>query len=188
MNRLPTNRLNQANGRAAARSGARFEDMIERANVYYSRRATAQVLKVPTGTRPIGKRGGQTVWAPAEKTGCDYVGVLNGKGVAFEAKSTRNKTSFPLTVHQKDMVKPHQLQFLREYQAAGGAAFILIHFSETGRTFRTSVDAYDELTERARKEDKKSLPIGWIEEASLEVYQRAYFIDYLPKEERENHE
>ena len=63
--------------------------------------------------------------------------VKVGKGIAFDAKETENKTSFPLkNIHQ------HQLTFLEYFEEVGGTAFVLIHFKKIhpDKAFVTPLD------------------------------------------------
>jgi recombination protein U len=60
-----------------------------------------------------------------------------GQGIAFDAKETENKTSFPLkNIHQ------HQLTFLEYFEEVGGTAFVLIHFKKIhpDKAFVTPLD------------------------------------------------
>lgn len=63
--------------------------------------------------------------------------VKVGRGIAFDAKETENKTSFPLkNIHQ------HQLTFLEYFSEVGGDAFLLIQFKKihTDHAFVTPLD------------------------------------------------
>ncbi|UJF15085.1 Holliday junction resolvase RecU [Jeotgalibaca sp. MA1X17-3] len=170
---------NAQSGRTSARSGSSFEKEIEQTNLFYIRQGVAAVIKIPTGTRMAGKVNGVPVWEPSHKTGCDFMGVHRGKGIAFEAKSTQNKTSFPLSIYKKDMVKPHQVRFLNEFQEALGESFILIRFRVLDRTFKLNIKTYLALTKKAKEANKTSLPLKWIESAAVEVERKGYTLDYL---------
>ncbi|WP_416826705.1 Holliday junction resolvase RecU [Ectobacillus polymachus] len=55
----------------------------------------------------------------------DYNGVYKGKYVDFEAKETKNKTSFPL--HN---FHPHQIKHMRNVLYHGGITFAIIKFTQ----------------------------------------------------------
>jgi recombination protein U len=55
----------------------------------------------------------------------DYDEIVVGQGIAFDAKETLSKTSFPL-----NNIKQHQLIFLEYFEDCGGTAFFLIHFKK----------------------------------------------------------
>jgi recombination protein U len=74
-----------------------------------------------------------------------------GQGIAFDAKETQNKNSFPLS-----NIKQHQLLFLEYFEAVGGIAFFLIHFKRVhqDKAFVTPIDFvskfwYDESSRRS---------------------------------------
>ena len=109
-----------------------LEKRANKANLSYRKTKKALIQKVPT---PIlyTKKG-----LIAQQSTVDYTGILapDGKGIAFDAKETKNKTSFPLqNIHQ------HQLNFLDLFESIGGIAFFLIHFKSLhkNQAFKTPV-------------------------------------------------
>lgn len=100
--------------------GSGLEKRANRANIKYRKTGIALIQKVPT---PIlyTKKG-----LIAQQSTVDYTGILSpsGRGIAFDAKESKSKTSFPLAnIHQ------HQLTFLQMFEKLGGIAFFLIHFT-----------------------------------------------------------
>lgn len=102
------------------------EKRINRVNIRYrkERKAVIQKIEVPILMTNIGL-------VPQQST-VDYIGVYNyralkglrtGRGIAFDAKETQGKTSFPLS-----NIKSHQLLFLDYWKSIGGLAFFLIQF------------------------------------------------------------
>lgn len=90
-----------------ANRGRSFEQLIEHSNKQYQTKGKALIQKVPTPWKVI-RRGKQIVSAhPAEKSTVDFVGVADGKAIAFDAKSTRELTRFPLS-----NIEVHQMVFL----------------------------------------------------------------------------
>jgi recombination protein U len=88
--------LNKAN------LGRSFEELIEAANDFYFDHGIAAIIKVPTAITllrrydPIRKRSIIDTAFPAKKGTVDFLGQWGKLPIAFEAKSTENKTSFPL--------------------------------------------------------------------------------------------
>lgn len=165
-------------GRIAQVSGANFEDEIIQANTYYSRRRIAKVEKIPSGAKVVGKRNGKPIWQATHKTGCDFIGTYRGRAIAFEAKSTTNKTTFPLFVYKKKMVLDHQVQFLKEFADAGGRASIIMDIRGAGKVFNIPIRVYITLAERALEEQKRAIPIKWFK-SRFEVPRTGYMVDYL---------
>ena len=56
-----------------------------------------------------------------EKSTFDYNGIYRGKYIDFEAKETKNKTSFPLA-----NIHPHQFEHLKRIIRHKGIAFLIV--------------------------------------------------------------
>jgi len=56
----------------------------------------------------------------------DFVGITspNGRGIAFDAKTTENKTSFSFS-----NIKTHQFIYLKYFHEIGGSAYFFIRFN-----------------------------------------------------------
>lgn len=136
-----------------ANRGKSFEQLIEHSNKQYRAKGKALIQKVPTPWRVI-RRGKQIVSAhPAEKSTVDFVGVYGGKAVAFDAKSTREVTRFPLS-----NIELHQMVFLQEFHDQGGQAFILIEFAKTYEVFLVPYVKIREYWNAAQNGGRKSIP------------------------------
>lgn len=108
------------------------------------------------------RRGKQIVKAfPVEKSTVDYMGLYKGKPVAFDAKSTRDETSFPL-----GNIKPHQIEFLKVWEKVGGIGFWLVEFANLTRWF---VLQQRELLHFLSTETRKSIPLSYFEEHAAEI-------------------
>ena len=60
----------------------------------------------------------------------DYNGIYRGKYIDFEAKETKNKTSFPLrNIHS------HQIEHIKSIIEHKGIAFLIIRFTNLDKTF-----------------------------------------------------
>ena len=86
----------------------------------------------------------------------DYNGIYKGKYIDFEAKETKNKTSFPLSnIHE------HQLNHLRSIVNHGGIAFIIVRFISYNETYY--MDAND-LFYFLDNNDRKSIPYDYFKQ------------------------
>ncbi|MBC8436913.1 Holliday junction resolvase RecU [bacterium] len=109
-----------------------LEKRANKANLNYRRAKDALILKVPT---PIIYTAKGLIAKPST---VDYTGVVEGgQFLAFDAKETKIKTSFPLA-----NIHDHQLQYLEYVEDLGGIAFFLIHFKElyTDQAFITPLE------------------------------------------------
>ena len=86
----------------------------------------------------------------------DYNGIYKSRYIDFEAKETRNKTSFPLSnIHQ------HQIEHLRSIINHGGIAFIIVRFVCFNETYY--MDAND-LFSFLDNYNRKSIPYDYFKE------------------------
>ena len=112
---------------SSANRGMNLEDSINAANEYYKAKDIALITKRPTPINVVKvdySKGCKIVDAYFEKQSTtDYNGVYKGKYIDFEAKNTKNKTSFPLSNIYK-----HQIDHLSRVIAHGGIAFFIIEF------------------------------------------------------------
>jgi recombination protein U len=95
-----------------------LEKTANAVHIKYRKNKTALILKVPV---PILMTNKGLI---AQQSTVDYTGLINdGTFIAFDAKETLSKTSFPLSnIHQ------HQLVYLEYVQELNGIAFFMIHF------------------------------------------------------------
>jgi recombination protein U len=151
-----------------ANLGKAFEDLINYAiAMELQRSAGALVFKVPTPWKVqrrfnpyTGKKEIISAF-PESKSTVDYIGMFRGRGLAFEAKSTENKSSFPLS-----NIEQHQLDFLSEWQQRGGISFLLIHFTLYNRTFFIK---FDQIAAFEQVNKRRSIPLEWFVEYAIEL-------------------
>lgn len=85
----------------------------------------------------------------------DYNGIYKGKYIDFEAKETKNLTSFPLSnIHE------HQIEHLSKIYNHGGIGFIIVRFSKLNKTFLLFIE---DLLYFLENEDRASIPISYFE-------------------------
>lgn len=154
---------------------SRFEQRIEQTNEWYKRQGIGTVEKIPNGTKTI-RINDQPRIVPTNKTGCDFIGHIRGIPIAFDAKSTENKASFPFGTRNSPMVKEHQKDFLKSFKRTGGQAYLMIQFNKLKRVFLIDIDEYLLAEKEQLKQGKKSLPIDFF--GNFEVEERLYYWDY----------
>jgi recombination protein U len=147
--------------------------MIIHTNQNYKLKGIAVVEKVPTDWQIIRGGKGKIVHAfPTQKSIVDFIGLHAGTPLAFDAKSTRNKTSFPL-----GNIEEHQIDFLKYWKAQLGLAFFLIHFTSHSTTYYLTLD---QLLDFMRTETRKSIPLSYFDTACPKVLNRGiYILDYI---------
>ncbi len=141
-----------------ANRGMDLEDCINDSNAYYLETNRALIYKKPT---PIGiSKASYTTHGRRIDEGyflsqstLDYNGLYKGSYIEFEAKETKQKTSFPIAnIHE------HQIKHVRRVLEHGGIVFLLIKmngfvFLLKGNDLITFID----------NETRKSIPYEYLE-------------------------
>ncbi|OEH93879.1 Holliday junction resolvase RecU [Bacillus solimangrovi] len=161
--------------------GMTLEEDINETNKYYLENGIAVIHKKPTPIQIVDvhypKRSAAVIKEAYFKqpSTTDFNGVYRGHYIDFEAKETKNKTSFPLK-----NIHPHQIQHLQRVKAQDGISFILIRFSLTEQIFLMNTDDLLVFWERMESGGRKSITRNEIEDCchsiSLGYHPR---IDYL---------
>ncbi len=123
--------------------GMALEALINLTNETYRNKGIAVVYKRPTPIHIVSSSGTRITSAFLEAASTvDYEGVYHGFSLQFEAKSTREKTRFPL-----DNVHEHQVAHMRACMAQGAIVFALVEFSRLEEVFylpgRLLIEAWD---------------------------------------------
>lgn len=107
--------------------GSTLEDLLNRTNQKYLENNLALIQKIPTPITPINidKTSRHITLAYFDqKSTVDYIGVVQGIPVCFDAKEC-NTDTFPLAnIHE------HQVQFMSDFEKQDGVAFLLISFTQ----------------------------------------------------------
>lgn len=108
--------------------GSTLEDMINRTLEKYQEKKLALIQKVPTPITPIRidpEHRHITLAYFDQKSTVDYIGVVQGIPVCFDAKECAGDTFALQNVHE------HQINFMKAFEEQNGIAFLIIYF--TGR-------------------------------------------------------
>ncbi|GEK91573.1 Holliday junction resolvase RecU [Alkalibacterium kapii] len=123
---------------------------IQVVNVDYPRRSAAKI------TEAYYRRASTT----------DYNGIYKGRYIDFEAKETRNKTSFPLKNFHE-----HQLEHMQKCYEHGGICFVIIRFSTLNRVFLMDFSTiYKWWRQQFENDSRKSIPLENIISEGAEIH------------------
>lgn len=150
--------------------GMRFEEAINESNEYYLAHQMAVIHKKPTPVQIVKvdypRRSAAVIkeayFTQASTT--DYNGVYRGFYLDFEAKETKNKTSFPFKNFH-----PHQISHMEACQKQGGICFVLLWFSTLQRCFYLDSTHLIHYWHEQQTQGRKSLPLSLIEELGIEI-------------------
>lgn len=161
--------------------GMFLETLLNQTNDYYRLRKIAVIHKKPTPIQVVKvdypKRSAAVIkeayYRHASTT--DYNGVYRGLYIDFEAKETKNKTSFPfINIHE------HQLQHMEDCIYQGGVVFVIFYFSSLNEYYLLE-SQYLISYIRENKDGKKSIPLTYIRENGMQIFLTVQSIlDYIP--------
>lgn len=156
--------------------GSTLEELVNMTNERYREHGLALIEKIPTPIKPIklGKESGTISLAYFEKKGSvDYIGVVQGHPVCFDAKET-SQNFFPLkNIHE------HQIDYMRDFQKQKGVAFLLILFTAVDRYFFVPFNLIHEYWLKAQEGGRKSIPMNALD-MKLEIKPKSgYMVHYL---------
>lgn len=144
---------------SAANRGMDLESALNQTNSYYVQENIALIYKRPTPINVVkvdySKGSPRITHAYFEKQSTtDYNGVYKGKYIDFEAKSTLNKTSFPLANIEK-----HQIEHLKNVLLNQGIAFFIIQFTSLNEIYLLDASFVINFYEKG---DRKSIPYNTV--------------------------
>ena len=106
--------------------GSTLEEMVNMANEIYRKEGIALIQKIPTPIKPVefdSERRTISLAYFEQRSTVDYMGILQGIPICFDAKETAQRNLPVANIH------PHQVEFMREFDRQGGLTFLLVHFS-----------------------------------------------------------
>lgn len=159
-----------------ANRGMDFELLINHVNEIYKQKGIAFIEKKPTPIKVLGRKPGNKLLACFEKkSSVDYSGVCHGRSIFFEAKSTKNRTRFPL-----ENIHSHQIDTLTKVREQGAIAFFLVEFSKLKEVYILTIEQALTWLEEAENGGRKSIPYAWfLEHCQLVMNHSGIPLHYL---------
>lgn len=164
---------------SASNRGMNLENDINLSNEYYRDHDICVITKRPTPVNIVKvdySHGARITDAYFEKQSTtDYNGVYKGRYIDFEAKNTKNKTSFPLS-----NIEPHQIDHLKRVLRHGGIAFFIIQFQLLNEIYLLDAQYVIDFYEHG---ERKSIPYNVIKEKGILIKQgyspRLYYVEAM---------
>jgi recombination protein U len=157
--------------------GMTLEEDLNETNTYYLERHVAVIHKKPTPVQIVHvdypSRSAAVIkeayFKQASTT--DYNGVYKGRYIDFEAKETKNSTSFPLqNFHQ------HQIDHMKEVLHQEGICFVILRFSTSDEVYFLQASHLLAFWERHLTGGRKS-----ITKQEVNAYGHKIQIGYQPR-------
>lgn len=176
---LSFKRLKPAKTTQYGSRGMSFEEMLNQSNAYYLNRNLAVIHKKPTPVQIVKvdypKRSAAKITEAyfRQASTTDYNGVYQGRYLDFEAKETKNKSSFPLS-----NLHDHQVEHMKACHDQGGLVFILVYFSKMQTIYLLP---FPDLNNFIQEKSKQSIPYAYFEKNAYLCPQGQFpiSVDYL---------
>ena len=145
--------------------GLDLENLINITNDYYLINDIAVIYKKPT---PITvhkvnyKQNKVTEGYYKTPSTLDYNGIYKGKYIDFDAKETKNKTSFPLS-----NIHSHQLKHIERVIEHGGISFIILKMNSNYYFLQGEI-----LLNFIKENNRKSIPFDFIEKNCEKILEK----------------
>lgn len=144
--------------------GSTLEDMVNRTNERYLELGLALIQKIPTPITPINidkETRHITLAYFDQKSTVDYIGVVQGIPVCFDAKECAAST------FQLENIHPHQVAFMDSFEKQDGVAFFLIYYSGTNEFYYLPYRKLKEFWSRAENGGRKSFRRDELDDAYI---------------------
>ena len=127
--------------------GSQLEEIINMTNEKYRDSHLALVQKIPTPIKPVEIDGNRHITLAyfEQRSTVDYIGVVQTFAICFDAKECAGDTFALANVHD------HQFAFMRDFEAQGGIAFLLISFTKRNQFYYMRFKELAGFMERARE-------------------------------------
>lgn len=159
--------------KSKANRGKKLEKLIDDTNELYKELHLASVEKIPTPVKIMSVNGGRVSGVKQRGYIVDYVGVLDGHAIAFDAKETSAK-SFPLSnLHQ------HQFEMLQSWHDKGASVFLVVHFTGYDEYYYLDYATLYWYWTAKKKGGRKSIPYIRFKEHCREINKKGNYLDYL---------
>lgn len=156
--------------------GSALEELINLTNGIYREKHLALIQKVPTPITPINidKTSRHITLAYFEqKSTVDYIGVVQGIPVCFDAKECATDTFALANVHE------HQVEFMKEYEEQGGISFLLIYFKKQECYYYLPYERLRMFWDRAAQGGRKSFRYDELDPEYVVKSSNGVYVHYL---------
>jgi len=155
--------------------GSTLEDIINKTNECYNAKGLALIQKIPTPITPVDMNSKRQITLAyfEQKSTVDYIGVIQGIPVCFDAKEVKTNT-FPLqNVHE------HQIEFMKSFEKQKGKSFFIILYTEKDEMYYLPFSEMLGFWERMKNGGRKSFRFDEIERIYKISRKGEYLCHYL---------
>lgn len=156
--------------------GSTLEDLINRTNEKYLESGLALIQKIPTPITPINidkTTRHITLAYFDQKSTVDYIGVVQGIPVCFDAKECAVDRFALQNIHE------HQVRFMEDFEKQGGVAFFLISYTHRDVFYYLPFEIFKYFWDRAKEGGRKSFLYEELNPAYILPQKHGVFVPYL---------
>lgn len=156
--------------------GSTLEDLINRTNEKYLESGLALIQKIPTPITPINIDKSTrhiTLAYFDQKSTVDYIGVVQGVPVCFDAKECAVDRFALQNIHE------HQVLFMENFEKQGGVAFFLISYTHRDIFYYLPFEIFKYFWDRAKDGGRKSFLYEELNPEYILPKKHGVFVPYL---------
>lgn len=156
--------------------GSTLEELINRTNEKYLENGLALIQKIPTPITPIKidkEKRHITLAYFEQKSTVDYIGVVQGIPICFDAKECATDTFALQNIHD------HQVEFMENFEKQGGIAFFLIYYTSKNIFYYLPYEMLKFFWDRAKNGGRKSFRYEELNPDYILPQKRGALVPYL---------
>lgn len=157
--------------------GSTLEDMINFTIDKYRENGIALIQKIPTPIKPVAMDKDTrriTLAYFDQKSTVDYIGVVQGIPICFDAKEC-NTDTFPLqNIHK------HQVDFMECFEKQEGISFLIIYYTHKDEMYYLPFSYVKKFYDRCHQGGRKSFRFEEIDTSYRIESQRGVHVHFLP--------
>lgn len=156
--------------------GSTLEELINRTNEKYLENGLALIQKIPTPITPIKidkEKRHITLAYFEQKSTVDYIGVVQGIPICFDAKECATDIFALQNIHA------HQVEFMENFEKQGGIAFFLIYYTGKNIFYYLPFEMLKFFWDRAKNGGRKSFRYEELNPDYILPQKRGALVPYL---------
>ncbi len=142
--------------------GSVLEELINFTIEKYAEGNLALIQKIPTPIKPIKIDSASrhiTLAYFDQKSTVDYIGVVQGIPICFDAKECAVDSFSMQNIHK------HQFEFMKNFEAQNGVSFILVYYSHLDEAYYLPFSKIEEFYTRSTSGGRKSFKFEEIDKS-----------------------
>ena len=155
--------------------GSVLEENINITNDKYLASNLALVQKIPTPIKPtqINDVGQITLAYFEKKSTVDYIGVVQGIPICFDAKECSGNNFSLQNIHE------HQLTYMNQFEKQGGIAFVIVYFSKKDEYYYLRLETINKYFDAIKKGGKHHIKYEDLDKEFFINKKNNIYIHYL---------